>query len=167
MLERPKEDPLPAMELIAAFFEMNDVDRPIMRQGYVLGSRGLYCSSATSETSKGMRKITCGIIYIYPPLCHWKGWSKPGNKADVTTFGVMAHEAGHHIDYKVLGGKAEGHNRWGRFGNHKSITSYAKTCVHEQIAEAARLFILNPEKLAKLSLPSYEFFVKEGLKHGS
>jgi len=80
-------------------------------------------------------------------------WSFTGSKADLTAPGILAHETGHHI-----------HNLWSRrvdpIDRRKLMTEIVPKIrrlepavsgyepnVHETIAEAMRLFIMNPSLL--------------------
>lgn len=64
-------------------------------------------------------------------------WSFPGYKADLTAFGVVAHECGHHLEH-VLG--------YCPVMPGKRVTSYEPNAA-EALAESVKLFITNPDLL--------------------
>lgn len=82
-----------------------------------------------------------------------RNWSWPGNTADRTAFGVMAHEIGHHADWTASTTKGR------YYGNYsvdlraatqaKPLTGYCENDA-EWFAELFRLFITNPALLAVL-----------------
>lgn len=86
-------------------------------------------------------------------------WSWPGYVIDRTPHGVMAHELGHHVDH-VLSGKK------GAYGGDFSVGLRAKTkedkltnyCPNdwEWFAEIFRLYVTNPDLLARLRPNTYE-----------
>lgn len=162
--KRPANDYDKAVELCKAFCKLNKMPIPLFKEECE-DNRGLYLYFNYRPS----------VIMVGPPHCRWSWWSKPGNKADVTTFGVMVHELGHHWHHVKFRTLNHGLTAWekgcyptnGRAvgGKHKSITTYAKTSTTEQLAEAFRLFVLNPQRLLELSPASARFFVAHGLRH--
>lgn len=154
--KRPKKAFESAVKILDAYCTLNGIQRPSFSEVSLPGgSRGEY-----------RYYHDYGLVIVDAAACGWYWWSKPGNKADVTEFGVMAHELGHHVHYTLMGGFRMGIKRWMTGPRHKSITSYAKSNTGEQIAEAHRLFVLNPNLLRELSPASYTFFTEKlGLKH--
>ena len=80
-------------------------------------------------------------------------WSYPGYTVDRTPYGVLQHELGHHADY-VKSTKRGPY--YGDFSvmlraavDEKPITSYCPNDA-EWFAEMFRLFVTNPDLLAKL-----------------
>lgn len=80
-------------------------------------------------------------------------WSFPGNTVDRTPYGVLQHELGHHVDW--LKSKRRG-PYFGDFSvemrvrvGERPITSYCPNDA-EWFAEMFRLFVTNPDLLAKL-----------------
>lgn len=112
-------------------------------------------------------------IHICIPRCAGIGvtgraWSYPGNTVDRTPYGVLAHELGHHIDF-YRGTDREAF--WSEYGagvmvatGEAPLTSYAATHPAEWFAEAARLFITNPDLLRRLRPRTYARLIADGLK---
>lgn len=148
-VRRPDDDFKKAAELCSLFLEMNNITVPTYIACYLGGGRGLYTSGRKAK------------IQVSPGDCHWLGWSKPGNKADITTFGVTAHETAHHLEFT----NTVSIRHWWKY-KHKPVTSYARVSVSELLAEAGRLFILSPTLLRAISPNSYQAFVDAGLRHG-
>lgn len=71
--------------------------------------------------------------------------SFPNHKTDTTPTGVLAHEYGHAVDWH-LRTKGVHLARHYRYIKEPQVTSYDTTAI-ERVAEAMRLFILNPDLL--------------------
>lgn len=88
--------------------------------------------------------------------------SFPGNKSDRTVAGVLAHEVGHYVD---INNRLK-FNLAGKFraiiGVENSVSSYDIIEV-ERVAEAFRLFILNP-KLLEEGRPKAFQIIRQCLK---
>lgn len=72
-------------------------------------------------------------------------WTYPGYKADLTAYGIVAHETGHYIaDYQQMGFS----RKMGTclIGSEPPVSSYAPN-EDEDFAEAIKLFITNPDLL--------------------
>lgn len=84
-------------------------------------------------------------------------WSFTGAPADLTPAGVLAHETGHHA---WSSDPVRWRHRYGILIGDPGFTERAVSgygpIVEEDFAEACRLFILNPELLAKLCPRRYE-----------
>lgn len=153
--KRPKHDFEMAIDLCYQFCVLNKLSTPNWRRVHGGDVCGLYL---------GFRYMSSEVL-VQPTMCQWSRWSKPGSKCDMTTFGVTAHELGHHWHFSRFGTWMKGVAQWEKGGKHKSITKYAATNTTEQLAEAFRLFVLNPKLLMELSPNSAKFFVAHGLKH--
>lgn len=88
-------------------------------------------------------------------------WTFPGHKTDRSVAGITAHEMGHHVWFhKIRRPKRHDlRNIWIDLvvKTEKKITSYEPT-YEEAFAEAARLFILNPDLLKNGRPRRYAFF---------
>lgn len=98
-----------------------------------------------------------------PVIVPGYAWSYPGNKSDITPIGVLAHEMGHHCHYsqkewKGLLWKAREVREL-----ESPVTSYEPNA-GEVIAEAFRLFILNPHLLLVGRPYRYSMISKLGFK---
>lgn len=88
-------------------------------------------------------------------------WSYPGYKADLTPYGVICHEFGHHVDH-VLGGVRGMSKRkaWKEVIEHEdSVSSYEPNHC-EAFAEAFRLFLTNPGMLKAARPERWEYFTE-------
>jgi hypothetical protein len=95
-----------------------------------------------------------GVINIWPNECASIGtnvrqWSYPGYVIDRTPYGVLQHELGHHADqaYNYRGGIYS--QDWRKETGEAAITGYCTNDM-EWFAEIFRLFVTNPDLLAKL-----------------
>lgn len=83
-------------------------------------------------------------------------WTFPGYVQDLTPFGILAHEFGHYIS-DILGKKFRKN-----FINirriEENVTSTDDRGLDEKMAEAARLFITNPDLLKRGRPYRYEIF---------
>lgn len=104
------------------------------------------------------------IIHLNMKLCKppvkvpGYDWSFPGYIQDLTPYGILAHELGHYIS-DILGKKFRKN-----FVNIKKIeenvTASDDRGLDEKMAEAARLFITNPDLLKRGRPHRYEIFKK-------
>jgi hypothetical protein len=87
-------------------------------------------------------------------------YSAPCGKSDMSPTGVLAHEIGHLVQFKLYELRARTLIQLQRdlFANDRrhAVTSYARSCWQEDFAEAHRLFILNPDLLRHLSAERYD-----------
>lgn len=108
-------------------------------------------------------------IHICPAKCAAIGfagmsWSFPGHSVDRTPYGVIAHELGHHVDM-VRSTKRDRYR--GDFsiqlrqlsGHEVPLTSYCPDD-GEWFAEMFRLFVTNPDLLAKLRPRTHALLVE-------
>lgn len=82
------------------------------------------------------------------PQISGHSWSWPGYKADVTVAGVIAHEMGHLCHWS----SRNTFRRWtSDVANEEPVSSYETDSglVEESVAEAMKLFVLNPTLLAE------------------
>lgn len=86
-------------------------------------------------------------------------WTYTGYKADLTCAGILAHETGHYV-HDVLGKAADAFLQI--VGDEPSVSSYEPT-VGESIAEAFKLFILNPSLLREGRPRRAKFFDETNL----
>lgn len=79
-----------------------------------------------------------------------RAWSWPGYVIDRTPYGVLAHELGHHIDYRFSKEKGSYYGDFSRklrvSTQEKNITSYCPNDA-EWFAEIFRLFVTNSDLL--------------------
>ena len=87
-------------------------------------------------------------------------WSFPGYKADLTAYGIAAHECGHwfHIHRKGTLKLWSGLERI----NDVRVSSYEPNG-HEAFAESTRLFILNPDLLKRAAPRRYNGLLEAGM----
>lgn len=95
-------------------------------------------------------------------------WSYTGFKADLTAPGILAHETGHHVHFKVnklvIGGSTHMLNCIRGLSRTEAPVSSYEPNPHELVAEAMRLFILNPKLLEEGRPKRYEFLSGLGLR---
>jgi hypothetical protein len=110
--------------------------------------------------SPGTIRVNVGSTRL-PARIPGYAWSFTGYKADLTVPGVIAHEAGHHA-HLTLG--------WSRLKGLLNVSSEPAVSAYEPnlgevIAEALKVFILNPE-LLRAGRPLRWHFITEvmGLK---
>ena len=111
-------------------------------------------------------------IAVNPSMCappvprNPRQWSYPGYVVDRTTYGVLAHELGHHVD--LMMGDQEGlavgkyYSLWSRHLQARSgedaITTYCPNHA-EWLAEMFRLFFTNPDLLKQLRPKTYDLLI--------
>jgi len=116
-----------------------------------LSSFGLF-ENKKSKISLNIKK--CKPPTKTPGFC----WSYPGYKADLTPYGVVLHEYGHHIhslDVKNIKNLFEEKTKSENF-----VTSYEPN-VFESIAEAFKLFLGNPDLLEQGRPKRFNIFFKD------
>lgn len=88
-----------------------------------------------------------GMVFVNLDACQvpGRGYSWPCGKSDRTPVGVVAHEVGHHVSKDLL----ISHDEYKNFVRGERPVSSYRPNVEEDIAEAMRLFILNPDLLKK------------------
>lgn len=76
-------------------------------------------------------------------------WSYTGYKSDLTAPGILAHEVGHHVHFQLEKrlGRKEIFDKVVEIRKFEHRVSSYEPNSHETVAEAMRLFILNPELL--------------------
>lgn len=136
--------------LINLVCSVNEVKSP----NFVLGkkSRGLY----------GICNYRTLCLHRWKPPVKTPGfsWSFTGYKADLTYLGIIAHELGHWMDFKTKGlDKAF----ISVVKKEAPVSSYEPN-IHEAIAEAFKLYILNPDLLKRGRPLRYEALKSFGLK---
>jgi hypothetical protein len=85
--------------------------------------------------------------------------SFPGNKTDRTPAGVLAHEVGHYVDINNRAKFNLASEFRALIGVENSVSSY-DTIEVERVAEAFRLFILNPKLLQQGRPKAYTILQK-------
>lgn len=139
--------------LVKAFCERNDLETPALQvypaQQWRFDSTCAYYRKST---------IHIALARCAHPGRAGQSWSWPGYVIDRTPHGVMAHELGHHVDNVVS-------NIKGAYGGDFSVGLRAKTgepkltnyCPNdwEWFAEIFRLFVTNPDLLARLRPNTY------------
>lgn len=137
------------------FLALNAIDEP---RFFVddLDSYGLYVSPDTvyvnvRKTSKPVKK---------PGF----RWSFTGYKADLTVYGVTAHETGHHVHVKLRRSRVNDLIYSLQVDKEPPVSSYEPN-MSELFAEAMKLFILNPDLLRQGRPRRYALFTRTlGLK---
>lgn len=136
-----------AVALCREFLSLNGIAHPQFVPGPppIKGKwkdRGLYVPSDGTSPSRVFVDLKKSVTPVRTPGF---SWSFPGFKADLTAVGVTAHETGHHVHeslgYRDLWLAAQ------RMFKHEPRVSGYEPHLGESIAEALRLFILNPSLL--------------------
>jgi hypothetical protein len=102
------------------------------------------------------------VIYINRKLCRpivkvpGHDWSFPGFVEDLTPYGIIAHEMGHYISDQL--GKSFRKNFVKLKSREENISDRDDKNVDERMAEAARLFITNPDLLKQGRPLRYSIF---------
>jgi hypothetical protein len=141
-----------ALEIGKNFCEINNL--PNIANFIVdnnLKSFGLF-ENKKSKISINVKK--CKPPTKTPGFC----WSYPGYKADLTPYGVLLHEYGHHIhslNVKIIKDLFERKTKFENF-----VTSYEPN-VFESIAEAFKLYLGNPDLLEQGRPARFNIFFKE------
>lgn len=89
-------------------------------------------------------------------------WTFPGSVNDLTPYGILAHEFGHYIsDYISENVDTEFRKNFSRLKKHENNVTYMDDKdVDERMAEAARLFLTNPDLLKRARPKRYGFFAE-------
>jgi len=124
---------LEAVEIVGKFLRLNEISPPrILRKR--LSTKGDYRA--------GVIRIDLGST-VSPVKTPGFSWSFPGNRSDITVYGVLAHETGHYV--------SDTHRwfrpKWKHGHREPGVSSYGRPNGEEGLAEAIRLFILNPDLL--------------------
>lgn len=86
-------------------------------------------------------------------------WTYPGYKADLTAYGVLAHENGHHIYFSIY--HRIDKRKWREvLSSEAKVTSYEPN-MSEAFAESLKLFSTNPDLLAQGRPLRYLFLTGE------
>lgn len=117
-----------------------------------------YCTNRTIFHTSGVK----------PALNPGYSWSFTGYKSDMTAYGIMAHELGHWFHFRLSDGSPRTFGDIGRSAAavaaaEPAVTSYEPNGC-EVLAEAARLYILNPDLLRAGRPRRFEFLEKLGMK---
>lgn len=113
-----------------------------------------------------------GIVYVnvqastQPPTTRGRVWSYPGSKTDRTAAGILCHEIGHHVVYKLaVLGRLISWKNWSPLwrDNKQAVTGYEPT-PEEGFAETFRLYLLNPELLRQARPQRFDFVQSLGLR---
>lgn len=102
------------------------------------------------------------VIHVNMKLCRppvktpGYDWSFPGYVQDLTPYGILAHEFGHYISDML--GKKFRKNFVNIRKMEENVTSTDDRGLDEKMAEAARLFITNPDLLKRGRPLRYEIF---------
>lgn len=138
------------LELMELFCERNGIKTP-----HVFINSGLNFSYYGAFYYKNI--IHINMKSCRPPVkIPGYDWTFPGYVQDLTPYGILAHELGHYIS-DMLGKKFRKN-----FVNIKrlenNVTSSDERGLDEKMAEAARLFITNPDLLKRGRPIRYEIF---------
>lgn len=136
-----------AVDLCRAFLTLNALSHPeyLGLPPPVRGrwkDRGLYVPAHGDEPARVYVDVVKSVVPVRNP---GHSWSFPGNKADLTAVGVVAHETGHHV-HQLLGYRQAWRAAAAMFPREPPVSGY-EPHLGEAIAEALRLFVLNPELL--------------------
>lgn len=93
-------------------------------------------------------------------------WSFTGFKADLTAPGILAHEIGHHTHFELLKRSTEGSSidDIKKVAKVEAPVSGYEPNPYEVMAEALRLFILNPSLLREGRPKRWEMITRMGLE---
>lgn len=111
------------------------------------------------ERGKSLLVVNVKKCRVATRIPGWS-WTFPGYKADLTPYGVVCHEFGHHVDSAYYGGQKEisSMNMWKEVvDNEEEISGYEPNYC-ESFAEAFRLFLTNPNLLKVARPERYGFF---------
>lgn len=150
------------VKLVSDFCQINEIPTPPIHHYQRNGWPFSACAYYRPDTGINICVTRCSQIGN-----EYRCWSYPGYTADRTPYGVLAHELGHHVD--LLKGDIKG-KYWSDFGimlrkktNEPPITNYCPNSA-EWFAEMMRLFITNPDFLARLRPLTYREIIASGLK---
>lgn len=141
--------------IVAEFCDANGIKKPL----HVLDDK----------MAKGMRaKGWCDRTSIYaskgkkPAKVPGWSWSFTGYKADMTAYGIVAHELGHWFHF-TAGPTKEIIADFVANSGKKPVSSYEPNA-HESFAESTRLYILNPDLLSQACPERFSALEKLGMK---
>jgi hypothetical protein len=87
-------------------------------------------------------------------------WTFPGYKSDLTPFGIVCHEFGHHVDHTLGGNRGISYRKpWQKIILEETEVSGYEPNHHEAFAEAFRLFLTNPDLLRCGRPERWSYFV--------
>lgn len=149
--EKKDELLLRGIELIERFSEVNKIKMPhVFVDTTIRSAYGLFYPK--------------NIIHVNLKACRppvkvpGYDWTFPGYVQDLTPYGILAHEFGHYIS-DILG-KSFRKNFVNIKRIEENVTSSDDRGLDEKMAEAARLFITNPDLLKRGRPIRYEIFSK-------
>ena len=127
-------------------------------RGYL---RQKWCGAQLYENSEYSVAINLKNCRVATRVPGWS-WTYPGYKVDLTPFGVICHEFGHHID-AVLGfsNEVSSLREWKKVVDHEEEVSGYEPNYQEAWAEAFRLFIANPSLLKAGRPERWEYFTEK------
>lgn len=137
------------LEHIQRFCDANGIDVPdVKTETRNIRAYGLFYPSNTIHINMKLCK---------PPVrTPGYAWTFPGYVQDLTPYGILAHELGHYIS-DILG-KDFRKNFFNIKRIEPNVTSADERGLDEKMAEAARLFITNPDLLRRGRPVRYEIF---------
>jgi hypothetical protein len=122
-----------------AFLDLNGIERPRSFELASLGKlHGMYKNGSVFVDLKRSR---------VPTKTPGFQWSYTGYKSDLTAPGILAHEIGHHVHFR-LGVEPIIRAMRGITKIEANVTSYEPNA-SEAFAEAAKLLVLNPDLLRR------------------
>lgn len=138
------------LQLMESFCDLNGIKIP-----------NVFINSGLGSTCYGVFYYR-NTIHINMKLCRpavktpGYDWTFPGYIQDLSPYGILAHELGHYIS-DILGKKfRKSFVNIKRF--EENVTSSDNQGLDEKMAEAARLFITNPDLLKRGRPMRYEIF---------
>lgn len=142
--------------------EMNSIPAPLFRLNTKMRAAGLYSAIPT----EGYWLIQINTKLCRVPIASSASYTWPRYTVDMTPYGVLCHEFGHHWhrthpEYKRI---THVFRSIRRADIEPAVTDYAKTNTHEDIAESVRVFVLNPDLLRVLNPFRWAALKKFGLK---
>jgi hypothetical protein len=138
------------LELMESFCDLNKIRMP-----------NVFINSGLGPNYYGMFYYR-NTIHVNMKLCRpavkvpGYDWTFPGYVQDLSPYGILAHEFGHYISDRL--GKSFRKNFVNIKKIEENVTSSDNRGLDEKMAEAARLFITNPDLLRKGRPHRYEIF---------
>jgi len=138
------------LDLISGFSSLNRIRKPkvFIYDGYHKSAYGLFYPDNIIQINIKMCRA--------PVKTPGYDWSFPGYIQDLTPYGILAHEFGHYISDRLGKGFRKNFIRINRL--ESNVTSSDNRGLDEKMAEAARLFITNPDLLKKGRPLRYQIF---------
>lgn len=141
------------LDVCEQFFALNNLEFPKVKFANKLRYNSFGIANSSNIVTLNIKK--CRTPVDNPGF----SWSYTGYKADLTVAGVLAHECGHIVDFQL---RMKSHQY---FKKLKEIAITRPECEYnecEMVADAIRLYILNPD-LLRLGRPERYKILSEKL----